>query len=101
GGKSDCKIEVKAFDTRMDEYKKRIQKIAAKYSNVVVLDTKDTFCDSKFCYAVKNDKMLYADDDHLSVDGSNYQAKYFINRITTQSKKSSNDVNDRKLKALF
>jgi peptidoglycan/LPS O-acetylase OafA/YrhL len=89
GRNSDCKIDVKIFDTRMDEYKKQINSIAKKYSNVVVLDSKNVFCDGKFCYAIKNDKMLYSDDDHLSIDGSNIQAKYFINKII--SNKENND----------
>ena len=33
------------------------------------------YCDTKYCYAVKNEKMMYADDNH-SVDGARVQAKY-------------------------
>jgi hypothetical protein len=30
---------------------------------------------------MRDEKMLYADDDHHSVDGSIIQAKYFIDKI--------------------
>jgi len=36
------------------------------------------YCDSSYCYAVKGGKMLYADDDHISIDGSKIQAKYLV-----------------------
>jgi len=42
---------------------------------------KNMYYDSKYCYAIKNGKMLYADDDHHSVDGSIMQAKYFEKKI--------------------
>lgn len=79
--KTKCVLEYDKYKQRMGGYKRKIKELALRYDNVVVLDTKDVFCDSKFCYVIKDGKMLYADDDHLSVDGSYYQAKYFVNRI--------------------
>ena len=79
--KTKCVLEYDKYKQRMGGYKRKIKELASRYDNVVILDTKDVFCDSKFCYVIKDGKMLYADDDHLSVDGSYYQAKYFVNRI--------------------
>jgi hypothetical protein len=47
------------------------------------------YCDDKYCYAMKDNKMLYADDDHHSIDGSIEQARYFINNFI--SDKVNND----------
>ena len=76
--KNICGIELKKYNQRTIEYKARIKTIAKKYDNVQILDTKDIFCDSKFCYGIKDDKMLYSDDNHLTMQGSVLQAEKLI-----------------------
>ena len=44
-----------------------------------ILDPENLYCDGTYCYVMRNGKMLYADDDHHSVDGAIEQAKYFKN----------------------
>jgi len=78
---SNCKIKLEAFLNRQKEYRTFVYKISKKYPNITILDPKNFYCDGKYCYAMKNGKMLYADDDHQSVDGSIMQAKYFENEI--------------------
>ncbi|GFD68751.1 acyltransferase family protein [Alteromonas sp. KUL106] len=39
-------------------------------SNVVFIKPYEHFCDSSFCYALKDGRALYFDDDHLSVYGA-------------------------------
>tara|TARA_Y100000780_G_scaffold119253_1_gene107535 strand:+ start:5391 stop:7286 length:1896 start_codon:yes stop_codon:yes gene_type:complete len=43
-------------------------------SNVVFIKPYELFCDSSFCYAVKDGRALYFDDDHLSVYGASILA---------------------------
>lgn len=78
---NECKIEYKDYKKRQDEYRIRTIKLVNQYSNITILDPEKIYCDDKYCYAIKQDKMLYADDDHHSVDGSIVQAKYFIEKI--------------------
>ncbi len=78
---TQCKINYKDYMARAGEYRRMILKFAEKYQNIHILDPKNLYCDGSYCYAVKGNKMLYADDDHHSVDGSYLQAEYFIKEI--------------------
>jgi len=76
-----CKIKLKDFLNRQKEYRSFINKISKKYPNIIVLDPKNLYCDNNYCYAIKNGKMLYADDDHHSINGSIMQAKFFEKKV--------------------
>jgi len=76
-----CKVPLKSFLSRQKTYRTYIYKLSKKYKNINILDPKDFYCDDKFCYAVKDGHMLYADDDHYSVDGAIMQANYFEQKI--------------------
>jgi len=78
---SDCRLDYKDYIERAGEYRNYIYKLSKKYENITILDPKDLYCDDNYCYAIKDNIMLYADDDHHSVDGSIIQAKYFIKKI--------------------
>lgn len=76
-----CKVVFDIYDARMKTYRKRIFDLAKNYPNVIVLDPEKLFCDTEFCYGTINDKLMYADDNHLSVNGSLYQAKSLTGQI--------------------
>jgi hypothetical protein len=76
-----CQIEKREYRSRMEEYRTGIYEITGRYSNVSVLDPEDLFCDEDNCFVVIDGKMMYADDDHLSVNGSAYQAKKFVEQL--------------------
>lgn len=78
---SECKINYEAYIARSGEYINRVETIGSEYPNITILDPKGLYCDDKYCYAIKDGKMLYADDDHHSIDGSTMQAKYFMKDI--------------------
>ena len=78
---SDCKITYEAYIARAGEYRNRLKGINKDYPNITILDPKGLYCDDMYCYAIKDGKMLYADDDHHSTDGSIMQAQYFMNNI--------------------
>ena len=71
-----CKLPLEKYLDRSKEYRDYIFELSKKYQNINILDPISVFCDDKYCYAIKDGKMLYADDDHHSVDGSIEQAKY-------------------------
>ena len=78
---SECKITYEAYMIRAGEYRNRFKEISSKYPNITILDPQNLYCDDMYCYAIKDGKMLYADDDHHSTDGSIMQAQYFMNNI--------------------
>ena len=75
---------IEDYIARAGEYRSRVKQMSKKYQNITILDPKDLYCDNKYCYAIKDGKMLYADDDHHSIDGTKIQAKYFMNKIFKQ-----------------
>jgi peptidoglycan/LPS O-acetylase OafA/YrhL len=76
-----CSISLASYQERMKDYNKKTYDIAKKYSNIHIVDPKDSFCDAKSCYASKDGKILYTDDDHLNIEGSRVQARGLIGQI--------------------
>lgn len=76
-----CAIRTDSYLEWTNEYRHFIDILKNKYKNITILDPIGLFCDDDYCYAMRNGKMLYLDDDHYSVDGSIEQAKYFIHDI--------------------
>ncbi len=50
----------------------------AKLKNINIINSLDVFCPDQKCVINDNGKILYADDDHLSVEGSRYQAQHLL-----------------------
>ncbi len=75
---SDTEVLIKSYEkwgencvskfNGMWAFKTTIKEIGRKVSIVKIYDSINTFCDEKSCYTLKNDKLLYADDDYLSVE---------------------------------
>lgn len=86
---NNCRLPLKSYLDRSKEYRDFIYDLSEKYKNINILDPKDMYCDSQYCYAIKDEKMLYADDDHHSIDGSIEQAKYFINDLILEKKNNA------------
>ncbi|RJG42709.1 acyltransferase family protein [Motilimonas pumila] len=48
-----------------------LKKVAGSYENVILVEPGDIFCDSDICPIVKNGKLIYSDNNHLSQYGVN------------------------------
>lgn len=68
--KTPCAIPRKDFDERNREYRNLVMSILKDYPSVKVFDAAAQLCDEQQCFAMKENKMLYRDDDHLSLDGA-------------------------------
>ncbi|SFU68012.1 hypothetical protein SAMN05216339_10745 [Nitrosomonas eutropha] len=68
--KTPCAIPRKDFDERNREYRNLILSILRDYPSVKIFDAAAQLCDEQQCLAMKEDKVLYRDDDHLSLDGA-------------------------------
>ena len=69
-----CAISVAAFEKRSRQYRNIVMSVVQDYPSVSIFDMPSLFCDASYCWAEKDGKMLYRDDDHLSLDGSSFVA---------------------------
>lgn len=65
-----CSLAKKKVMLYQDEYLQRLKRL----NNVTVINLLDKFCPNDECKLFHNDKLLYRDTDHLSLDGSRFQA---------------------------
>jgi len=72
--KHPCAVSRHDFDQRNGEYRKIAMSVLENFPTVKIFDAGALFCDDKWCWAMKNGKVLYRDDDHLSMEGSRYVA---------------------------
>lgn len=68
--KLTCAIPRAEVDARNADYREIMREAQSKYPNINLIDTFKVFCDDSLCYARKNDRMLYRDNNHLTVFGS-------------------------------
>lgn len=81
-----CKISLASYIKQNQKYNNEIYKIALKYPNVKIHDPQSAFCDTQYCYALKDGKILYFDENHLNLEGSRVQAKKLIGEIVGKKK---------------
>lgn len=77
----ECKVNYDEYKQRMLDYKIKMINLSKNYKNIFVIDIEQAFCDKNYCYGIKDGKMLYSDDDHLSIEGSIHQAKYILEKV--------------------
>ena len=59
-------------------YRKLVFSILNDYPKVKVLNTADILCDNKSCHGMLDGKILYRDNDHLSLAGGKLLSKELI-----------------------
>lgn len=67
-----CDVNLDLYKNRMDDYRAGVFGIKKHYPGMLLLDPESLFCDAQVCTGIKNNKLLYADENHISVDGSKY-----------------------------
>ena len=82
GGKN-CQFPRKDWNDRPFKklYESAVRDVETRFANVSVLDLSDTLCDKTTCYAVRNNAVLYRDDNHLNDAGSRFVAPVIIKAI--------------------
>lgn len=80
-----CKIPNSVYQQRMASYKELVWG-AAKEVGFSVIDPEQIYCDGGICSAVRDGELLYADDNHLSVQGSRELAKVLSPWLLEQEK---------------
>lgn len=75
---ASCAVSVKEYRERMSEYRAVLTKAQAEFPTMLVWDPQPLFCDAKRCKGLVENKLMYADDDHLSIEGSRLVAAHFF-----------------------
>jgi hypothetical protein len=65
-----CKIAREQVEARNFEYRALVTNVLSRYPTVKVIDTLKTFCDADYCYARKDEQLIYRDNNHLTRFGS-------------------------------
>ncbi len=65
-----CAVTRTDFEARSREYRDVTFAVLKSYPTVQVFDPVPLLCDSSACWAMKDGKMLYGDNNHLSMDGA-------------------------------
>jgi peptidoglycan/LPS O-acetylase OafA/YrhL len=63
---SNCQQDRSKVDERQALYRQLVTHIQADNPELQVYDPIDLFCDDAHCYGLRNGKLLYWDDDHMS-----------------------------------
>lgn len=81
--KNPCAISRVAYEKRSQEYISITRALLSAYPEILHLDTPKILCDDSWCWAKMGDELLYMDDNHLSIQGSDLLAtelKHYINQ---------------------
>ncbi|MCZ4316330.1 acyltransferase family protein [Comamonadaceae bacterium G21597-S1] len=65
-----CTIARDAVQMRQQGYRRAMEPVLARHPEVTVVDPMHVLCAAESCTATASGKMLYRDDDHLSLDGA-------------------------------
>lgn len=79
--KLSCGFNREVFDKDSQEYRKLVFSVLKDFPKVRVFDAASELCDDSVCWAIKDGKILYRDELHLSVQGSKYLAQKMIKAI--------------------
>lgn len=65
-----CSIDRSEVQARQQGYRQAVQAILSRHPDVTAIDPMQVLCDTQSCTATASEKILYRDDDHLSLDGA-------------------------------
>jgi peptidoglycan/LPS O-acetylase OafA/YrhL len=65
-----CTIAKSEVLARQQAYRRSIEGVLSRHPEVAVADPMRVLCDAQSCMASASGKILYRDDDHLSLDGA-------------------------------
>ena len=73
-----CGVPRPAVDARNHAYREVIFAMKKEFSGLAVFDPFPYLCDATACYAERDGRLLYRDDNHLSAEGSAYLGEKFL-----------------------
>lgn len=80
-----CAVSRSAYDKRNEDYREVVFSVLKDYPTVKLFDSAAYLCDQQWCWAMRDEKILYFDRDHPSREGSRYLAGELLKVIDGQS----------------
>lgn len=77
-GGHECGILVSEFQNRNQTHDNALSGILSKYPKIEVFNPRPLLCDARICAARKNDRFLYWNSDHLTIEGADMVIDAFI-----------------------
>jgi peptidoglycan/LPS O-acetylase OafA/YrhL len=65
-----CNISRAVIDIQRRDVMRLLEGVQARFQNVRILDLIESVCDTRTCFAARDERILYVDDDHLSASAS-------------------------------
>ena len=65
-----CEVAFAVYRERMHTYRSMISELHASLNFLKIIDPESFFCDGRACSGFRDNQLLYADDNHLSILGS-------------------------------
>ncbi|WP_425145597.1 acyltransferase family protein [Deinococcus sp.] len=90
-----CALSKKRYDERNVQYLSIVRRVAKRFPQVNIFDAAASFCDARWCWAMKDGAMLYRDNDHLSKAGRLYVARAFASFMTYAAARHSSAPHPR------
>ena len=75
--KRDCLLPRRAFDDRVAAYRAMVGQIKNEFPQLAIYDPTGLICNRSACSPWHGDRLLYRDNDHLSVYGSEFVGRDF------------------------
>ena len=79
-----CRMSRQDFERDAKSYRDLVFNVLKDYPSVKVFDTAKDLCDENYCYAKKDEKILYRDNVHLSLFGSDLIAQGLVKVINAK-----------------
>lgn len=76
--RSPCAVPRADFEARNRDYRALVSKVLADFPQVILVDGAKPFCDDQWCWAMKDGKVVYYDDDHVSLEGGRLIAREIL-----------------------
>ncbi|MDD5227250.1 MAG: acyltransferase family protein [Methylococcales bacterium] len=74
--KTPCATPREQVEKNHQIYLDLVTPVLNEFPEIIIWDTVPAFCDADYCWAIKDQKMLYRDDNHLSETGAIYLGEY-------------------------
>ena len=76
--KKSCTISRSKYENESKVYRKLVMSILNDYPTVKIVNAAEHLCDDTKCHGMLNGKILYRDNDHLSLEGGKLISKELI-----------------------
>ncbi len=78
-----CGINKEEINTAQEHYMPELRQLLSTLPSVQFIDLKDLFCTEQTCSMVKENRLMYRDENHLNTQGSEHVGKLLISKYNT------------------